>query len=159
MTRFRYAGLAIAAAGLAACGGDDTAEVRTVTVTEPSAQETPAGPPPDGDAILIRTRVSDGLNHVGEVRDGSMLGEEPFCPGGKTSGSSDGPTITSKFTCEDGTLTVHFAPIQRSSVQSSAWEIESGTGRYEGLRGGGWMVAAFEGDAGGETLTGTVAKD
>jgi hypothetical protein len=83
----------------------------------------------------------------------------PFCRGGKTTGGSDGPTITSTFKCRGGTLTVHYATTQRSLVQSSAWEIESGTGEYEGLRGGGTMVASFDEDtdSGREIFAGTLS--
>ena len=45
--------------------------------------------------------------------------------------------------------------------QSAVWEIVSGTGRFEGLRGGGSMVARFESkdpDKGRETFTGTVGE-
>jgi len=41
------------------------------------------------------------------------------------------------------------------------WEVASGTGSFEGLRGGGSMVATFERDnpdSGGEIFTGTVVK-
>jgi hypothetical protein len=44
---------------------------------------------------------------------------------------------------------VQYAPIQPSLAQGSAWDIVSGTGSFEGLRGGGSMVAKFkEGDPG-----------
>jgi hypothetical protein len=46
-------------------------------------------------------------------------------------------------------------------VQSSDWEIASGTGSFKGLRGGGWMVAKFgseDPEKGGETFTGTVTR-
>ncbi len=153
--------LTIATSGLAACGDDNGRDVRTVTVTpaETSAQETAA--PVSGDAILIETRVTNAKRHTGEVVGGSVIGESAFCRGGKTSGGSDGPTITTMFRCPRGTLKVQYAPTQRSLVQGGVWEVVRGTGSYEGLRGGGSMVAKFESDdpdAGREIFTGTVGK-
>lgn len=58
-----------------------------------------------------------------------------------------------------GTLEIRYAPVQLSRVQGSVWEVVRGTGRYEGLRGGGSMVAAFgedDPDRGRETCTGIV---
>jgi hypothetical protein len=77
-----------------------------------------------------------------------------------SSGSSQGPTITTIFTCPDGILTVEYAPSQHSLVQSSEWKVVSGTGTFEGLSGGGFMVAAFtsdDPDSGREIFTGTVS--
>jgi hypothetical protein len=111
--------------------------------------------------ILIETRVTNAKRHRGEVLSASVLGESPFCRGGSTSGGSDGPTITTRFRCPGGTLTVHYAPTQPSLVQGSVWEVVSGTGRYKGLHGGGSMVARFESDdpdAGRETFTGMVGE-
>jgi hypothetical protein len=153
VVRLLAVSLAVAALGLAGCGGDDGVEVRTVTV--PAAESAPA----DGDAILIETRVTDAAQHMGEVLRGSVIGESAFCPGGKTSGGSEGALITTTFRCSDGTLKVQFAPIQHSLVQSAEWVVVSGTGRYKDLRGGGWMVARFKNpEQGGETFTGTVSE-
>ena len=58
-------------------------------------------------------------------------------------------------------LKVQYAPTQPSLVQGGVWEVVSGTGRFQGLRGGGSMVAQFESDdpdAGREIFTGTVGK-
>jgi hypothetical protein len=157
----RLVAVMVVAVGLTACGADDDGGGEPEAApAETSAQETSTPPPANGDAILIETRVTDARSHTTEVLDGSVLGESAFCPGGKASGGSDGPTITSTFTCAGGTLEVRYAPRQRSFVQSSSWEVVSGTGDYEGLRGGGWMVAAFESDdpdAGREIFTGTVS--
>jgi hypothetical protein len=111
-----------------------------------------------GDAILIETRISDA-RHTGGVLPASFIGESAFCAGGKTTGDSTGPTITTTFRCPDGVLKVRFAPMQPSLVQSAVWEVVTGTGHFEGLRGGGSMVARFESadpDEGRETFTGTV---
>ena len=154
----------VAAIGLAACGGqdggDDGAATSAGTSTAgTSTPETPAAAPVGGDAILIETRVTDARRHTGEVVDGPVLGESAFCPGGTTSGSSRGRTITTTFSCPDGRLGVRFAPSQPSLVQGSLWEVAGGTGAYAGLRGGGSMVASFLGDdpdTGREVFTGTV---
>ena len=136
--------------------------MRTVTApAEASAEETPTSAPANGDAILIETRVVNAKRHTGEVLGVSVIGESAFCRGGKTSGGSDGPTITTTFRCPGGTLKVQYAPTQPSLVQGGVWEVVRGTGSFEGLRGGGSMVAAFESDnpdTGGEIFTGTVGK-
>jgi hypothetical protein len=158
----RLVAVMVVAVGLTACGGDeDGGGEPEAAPAETSAEETATSTPPvvNGDAILIRTRVTDARAHTGEVVDGSVIGEAAFCTGGTTGGSSRGPTITTTFTCPGGTLEVEYAPTQRSLVQSAAWEIVSGTGDYEGFSGGGWMVAVFESDdpdAGTETFAGTV---
>jgi hypothetical protein len=155
--------LTIAAIGLAACGGDNGGDVRTVTVAaaEKSNQETSTSAPVSGDAILIETRVTNAKRHTGEVLGVSVIGEAAFCRGGKTSGGSEGPTITTTFRCPGGTLKVQYAPTQPSLVQGAVWEVVSGSGSFEGLRGGGSMVAKFESDnsdTGREIFTGTVGK-
>jgi hypothetical protein len=155
--------LTIAAIGLAACGDDSGGRVRTVTVApaETSPQETSTSAPVSGDAVLIETRVTNAKRHTGEVLGVSVIGESAFCRGGKTSGGSDGPTITTTFRCSGGTLKVHYAPTQPSLVQGSVWEVVSGTGSFEGLRGGGSMVAKFESDnsdTGREIFIGMVSK-
>lgn len=153
--RWLTATLAVAAIGLAACGGDTGGEVRTVTAAvEQDATVT-------GDAILIETRITDARAHTGEVLSGSVIGESAFCPGGKSSGGSEGAVITATFRCSDGSLKVSYSPIQHSPVQGADWEVVSGTGSYEGLRGGGSMVARFgskDPDEGRETFTGTVSE-
>jgi hypothetical protein len=163
-----WVALTVASSSLVACGGGNDGEIRTVTVAPAatSAQETAVPPKASGDAILIETRVPDAKLHTGEVLDASVIGESPFCPGGTTTGGSDGPTITTTFHCPDGTLTVQYAPIQPSLVQGAVWEIVSGTGKLEGLRGGGSMVAKFEDEdvstgapsSGGEIFTGTLDR-
>jgi hypothetical protein len=155
--------LSLAASGLAACGGDNGRDVRTVTVApaEASAQEPSSSVPVSGDAILIETRVTNARRHTGEVLGVSVIGESAFCRGGKTTGGSDGPTITTEFRCPGGTLKVQYAPTQPSLVQGGVWEVVRGTGKFDGLRGGGSMVVRFESDdpdSGREIFTGTVGK-
>lgn len=151
------AALTIAGA-LTACGADGGGVARTVTVTSTVTEPAEAVA---GDAILIETRVTDARAHTGEVARGSVLGEATFCPGGTTSGGSDGPTITTTFRCRRGTLTVQYAPTQRSLVQGNVWEVVRGTGSFEGLRGGGSMVGSFDEadpDTGREVFTGQVGR-
>jgi hypothetical protein len=153
--------LTIAAAGLVACSADDGGGDREDASAQTSAKETSDSIPASGDAILIETRISDARAHTGEVLDGSVLGESAFCSGGESTGGSEGATITATFSCPGGTLTVEYRPRQNSLVQSSEWEVMSGTGEFEGLHGGGWMVAAFTGDdpdTGREVFTGTVGR-
>jgi hypothetical protein len=153
--------LTITAIGLCACGTENAESGSPNTPTETPDTETATSAPVSGDAILIETRITDARLHTGEVLGGSVLGESAFCEGGTTTGSSSGPTITATFTCSGGTLTVQYAPTQNSPVQSAEWEVVSGTGSFEGLRGAGYMVAAFESDnpdAGREIFTGTVSK-
>ena len=151
-----------AALGLAACGGDDGGDIRTVTVApEASDRTTSTAAPAGGEAILIETRVTNAKRHTGEVVGVSAIGESAFCRGGKTTGGSEGPTITTTFHCPGGTLKVHYAPTQPSVVQGSAWDVVSGTGSFKGLRGGGSMVTKFESgnpNSGREIFTGTVGK-
>ena len=155
--------LAVTTVGLTACGGGDGTEVRTVKVETPAKAE--QGTPVTGDAILIETRIPNARKHAGEVLDGSVIGESAFCPGGKTRGGSTGATITATFHCPRGRLTVSYSPTQRSLVQSSKWEVVTGSGSFKGLHGGGWMVAKFGSKdpekstpADGETFTGTVTR-
>jgi hypothetical protein len=159
MTKLRLAVAGtVAALAVAGCG-DDNRGVATVTVTTtaPSA----SGAVPDGDAVLIVTRVTDVKNHVGEIRE-FLIGEARRCRGGKTSGGSDGAMITSTIRCPDGTLELRFAPTQFSLVQGAPWVIARATGSYKGLHGGGSMVAAFPNDdpdaIGREIFTGTVGR-
>jgi hypothetical protein len=155
--------LGIAAIGSVGCGGDDGGEIRTVTVT---AAATPAPEPTTpavagGDPVLIQTRVTDARSHKSEVLDPSFIGKSTFCRGGRISGGSEGPTITSTFHCRGGTLTVQYAPTQHSLVQGNVWAIVSGTGSFKGLRGGGSMVAKFgdaDPDRGREFFAGTVDR-
>lgn len=153
--------LAIASAGLTACGDDDGGEVKTVTVTETSAQSNAAEPPADGDAVLIETRVSDAKNHKGEVAGTSVIGESPFCRGGTTTGGSEGPTITTTIRCDGGTLVLRYAPMQPSLTQAAVWAVVEGTGSFKGMRGGGWMAASFKRDnpdSGREVFAGTMGR-
>lgn len=147
----------IAALSLSACSAPPVAPVEATTPTGTP----PPAPLVGGDAILIETRITDARQHKGEVAEGSVIGESAFCPGGTTTGSSVGPTITTEISCSDGTLTLKYAPTQVSLVQGAEWEVVSGTGSFEALRGGGSMVAVFsddDPDSGREIFTGIVGK-
>jgi hypothetical protein len=150
-------------ASLVACaggsGGDDRPEA--TAGAETPAQQSSTSAPIFGKPILIETQIPDAAHHLGVVLRTSVIGESAFCPGGETTGSSEGATITTTFTCSSGTLTVQYSPTQRSLVQSSEWRVLSGTGDFEALRGAGSMAASFESDdpdAGREVFTGTVSE-
>jgi hypothetical protein len=105
--------------------------------------------------------VLDAREHRGEVVGTSVLGESAFCRGGRSTGGSEGSTITTTVHCRGGTLTVRYFPIQRSLVQGSQWEVVDGTGSFAGQQGGGTMVAVFDEDdpdRGREVFTGTVGE-
>jgi hypothetical protein len=147
-----------------ACGGDDNGDARPTTATtsaQPPTQENSTSAPIFGEAIFIETRVTDARQHVGVVVKTSVLGESPLCPGGKTTGGSEGAAITTTLHCPGGTLTMRYSPIQNSRVQGASWQVVSGTGTFAELRGGGSMVAIFvedDPDRGRELFTGTVGK-
>ena len=66
------------------------------------------------------------------------------------------------FRCRDGSLSIGFTPLPAPAlIQSSPWEVVSGTGSYKGSRGQGWMVVKFEGgdsEEGLETFVGTIIR-
>lgn len=150
-------------ASLVACAGDNGGQVApdTSASTEPPASSSTTPALTFGAPALIETRVINAARHVGVVLGTSVIGESPFCRGGKASGGSEGATITTTFDCPGGTLRVRYSPTQRSLVQGALWEVVTGTGSLAGLRGGGSMVAIFDEDhpdSGREVFTGTVGK-
>lgn len=146
------------AVGVAACADGGTTE----GAASPRPTTASATPPPlVGDPILIQTRVIDARSHTGEVLAGSVLGDDAFCAKGTTSGFSRGPTITTRFNCAEGTLTVAFTPSSPTRVQGGPWNVVSGTGSFAGLRGGGSVVAVFDSDGadtGREVFAGQVGR-
>jgi hypothetical protein len=154
--------LAVTAIALAACGDDDGDEAGTPAA---GAAETPAEEA--GEPILIKTHV-EFLDHpkgetmtAGEILPVSTIGDSPFCPGGKFGDRHGEPPlglVVKTIRCPGGRLTITFSPTQRSLKQSADWEIVNGSGRYEGLSGGGRMKAEFESKAGEgrEVFTGAV---
>ena len=156
--RWFAVGLAVTAIGLAGCGGDD-GDGTTSNRDRPVAE--------GGEPILIKTSVRvrrDGGS--GEVLRDSHIGDSAFCPGGRFSDRHGEPPlglVVKTFRCPDGRLTITFSPTEDGPVQSSAWSVVSGTGRFKGLRlrsGKGQMKARFrsaDDPRGNETFTGTVA--
>jgi hypothetical protein len=138
--------VALATLGLAGCGGDDGGESSAT-----------------GDQkIVIKERASlQGVQDVGDVLDGSSLGGSPFCSGGSFSGGHGDlpfPQIDRSFKCPEGTLRIAFTPGQpKGNTAPGRWKVLSGTGAFEGLKGGGQMETVFESDTrADETFTGTV---
>ena len=170
------AALALSAIGLAGCSLDDAGtDDKTVTdpdVTGPSSVATSTAPDVDGnvkvpvlngDAILILDQVTD-ING-GKVRRRSFIGDSAFCPGGTMKHEHGRPGIgtgIATFRCRDGSLSIGFTPLPAPGlIQSSPWEVVSGTGSYKGIRGQGWMVVRFEGgdsEEGQETFVGTITR-
>jgi hypothetical protein len=101
----------------------------------------------------------------GEVLDGSVLGDAPFCSGGTFSDlHSDDPEIglvDRTFDCPDGSLRIGFTPgVPQGRTQAGPWKVVSGTGAFKGLQGHGEMEIEYEpgtrSTEGRETFTGTV---
>ena len=172
--RFRGAGrvrgltVALTAAlSLAACSSTAEDKGRAPSAPEvstpvPEAETQSREPDPvDGQPILIQTRMKNIRG--GEVLPGSLFGDASFCRGGKVRaehGTPDIGLVHSTFSCRDGQLSIGFSPMQHSFTQSSPWKVVDSRGRYEGLRGGGWMVARFDeaSGTGRETFTGTLSS-
>ena len=148
--------VAVAAVAITSCGGDEPntppAADRSATATATASAE--AGLTP----VLIKTHITFRETPVGEVLGGSFIGDAAFCPGGRFRDRFDRGTVFKTFRCRNGRLTISFNP--RGPIQSGSWKVESGNGRFEGLRGHGWMVVRPQEGAppeGRETFTGTVA--
>jgi hypothetical protein len=152
--------LAVTATGLAACGDEDG--------TTTGAAETGTAAKEDGGPILIKTHVTflkvpdSKVGAVGEVLSGSTVGDSAFCAGGKLSDRQGEPplgSVVKTFRCPGGRLTITFTP-EPGKTTTSDWEVVNGSGRFEGLSGGGRMKAVFEsnGGEGRETFTGTVTR-
>ena len=166
--------LAVTAIGLAACGDDDGDEDGTVTGagdagTTTGGDETGTTAEAGGDPILIKTHVvfledpSAKVETMGEVLPGSTIGDSAFCAGGRFSDRHGEPPlglVVKTFSCPGGRLTITFSPTEPSLKQSSDWEVVNGSGRFEGLSGGGRMTAVFDskGGEGRETFTGTITR-
>ncbi len=158
---------AVAALSLAACSDDGAATDEAAPAAE-SSQTTAEVDADAGDAILIRTDLkATEESGGGQVLQGSLLGDEKFCPGGSFTDRMGRPEIgmVKTIECRDGTLVLGFDPDPSNLVQNSTWRVLEGTGRYAGMRGQGWMVVEFEamsgssGQQGHETFTGVVASD
>ncbi len=113
-----------------------------------------------GEAILIKTHITfSAQGAAGKVRRGSFIGDSAFCPGGRFRDRPVGGRLIKAFRCSNGRLKISFGP-HGEPTASSPWRVVGGRGRFEGLRGHGWMVfkpARPPSDEGRETFTGTVA--
>ena len=113
-----------------------------------------------GEAILIKTHVIFPQRGAvfGEVLRGSFIGDSRFCPGGRFRDQPRRTEIIKAFRCHNGRLQISFRPHGEPPTASSPWKVVGGSGRFEGLRGHGWMVEKDAGPREGrETFTGTVA--
>lgn len=162
----------VAAIGVSACSSGEEVDQESTPpaeTTSSAASPTPSPSTSDDSAlpvnpayglpILIETRMEN--IRKGEVLPGSFLADEPFCPGGTVRtehGSPDIGLVQATYVCSDGRLNIGYSPMQVSEIQSSSWQVIDGSGRYEGFRGQGWMVARFDDGSGKgrETITGTV---
>jgi hypothetical protein len=129
-----------------------------------------------GEQLVIRTKLivaaEPGAEPIatGDVLEGSTLGGDPFCSGGTildTHGASDFVDsyglIDRTITCPDGTVRIGLTPEvgAEGPTGKGSWTIVSGTGAFEGLRGGGEMNVVNDPDDESverETLTGTVTS-
>jgi hypothetical protein len=153
-SRWLAVALTATAIGLAACGDEGG------TTAAPDAEATSTQTAENGEPAQIKTRL-----HIptGEVLRGSTIGDSPFCSGG-TFRDTKGDTPERTFRCPDGSLIIGFNPTSeqpQSRTQAGPWTVRSGTGAYEGLRGGGRMKVTFEQGShskGRETFTGTVTR-
>ena len=133
--------------GMAACGDDDEAG------TTAGGDKTGTSAKGSREPILIKTQVAflakpkgDTMT-AGKVLAGSTIGDSPFCPGGKFGDRHGEPPlglVVKTIRCPGGHLTITFSPTQRSLKQSSDWRVVKGSGRFEGLSGGGQMKAMRE---------------
>ncbi len=156
--RWLAVALTAPALGLAACGGDDGDKGGTAAA--PDAEATPTQTAENGEPVLIKTRLDIP---TGDVLGGSSIGDSPFCRGGTFRDKGE-DNVERTFRCHDGSLRIGFNPTSeqpQSRTQAGPWAVRSGTGAYEGLRGGGRMKVTFDagsGSKGRETFTGRVTR-
>jgi hypothetical protein len=158
--RIRWLALALTLAtlGLAACGGSDDSESGSATTSGVDSESSGAG----GEEIVIKAHANlQGVEDVGDVLQGSSLGDSPFCPGGTFSGGHGNVpagSIDRTFKCPDGTLRIVFTPgAPKGRTVTGRWRVLSGTGAFEGIKGSGRMETKFEANSQArETFTGTV---
>jgi hypothetical protein len=121
--------LAVTAIGVAACGDDSEGGGKTA-----AANAAPSADLAVGDhSILIETHVK---LPTGEVLSESFIDDSDFCPGGSfrdEHGDESVGLVVRTFTCPEGRLRIGFSPTQPSLIQSSAWHVVSGSGRFDGL--------------------------
>jgi hypothetical protein len=131
----------------------------------------------ESDDLVIKTVVvgatTPGAEPIarGQVAEGSTLGGSPFCVGGTisdTHGSTDPEVslIARTITCPEGSVRMDITPevsqeMRQDLTQTGSWQIISGTGDFEGLRGSGKMEAVYDPDPRAPargTHTGTVTR-
>jgi hypothetical protein len=151
--------LTVGAIGFAGCGDESGGEGETTTDATVAGGAAAFGE--SGDPILIETQVT---LPTGNVLPGSLIGDSSFCRGGSfrdEHGDESVGLVVRTFSCPGGTLKIGFSPMRPSLIQSTDWHVVSGSGRFDALRGGGWMDARIktqESLEGQETFTGTVAQ-
>ena len=114
-------------------------------------------------AITIKTKF---VNFDGKVVPGSVIGTEPFCPGGTLHHQAGSPEIgypaINVFTCGSSELRIGFGPgpdQMNKKVQTSDWKVLYGSGDFAGVTGSGHMRVVFPSvgaSRGRETFTGAV---
>jgi hypothetical protein len=147
---FLALGIAVTAVGLGACGDD-------------KKSATKAAPQEGGKTILIKTRLNIPK---GDVVGGSRIGDSAFCAGGTfrdRERPDDAGTVLRTFRCPGGglkmTFTARYPAGTSGDIQTGAWIVQSGTGRFKELRGDGRMKVTFTSEnKGRETFTGTVVE-
>ena len=155
--------LVVTPVGLAACGDDDDDEGGTTTGAEETGTTAEAG----GEPIVIKTHL-EPLNSpeettTGQVLPASTIGDSAFCRGGTFRDAPVQPPdeeIVRLFRCPSGSLTISFTPTGSGRKLGGDWEVVRGSGRLEGLSGGGQLKTVFVSrhGEGRETFTGTVTR-
>jgi len=150
--------MAVATAGLAACGDDggganSAATIRRTTSTDRATRS---------EKIVIKEHANlQDVVDKGEVLKGSSLGGAPFCQGGRFSGAHDNAMIYRTFKCPNGILRIGFTPGNGTGrTVSGRWKILGGTGTFKGMKGSGRIQTIFAAGSqpaeARETLTGSV---
>jgi hypothetical protein len=162
--RVRWLALALtlATVALAACGGSDDSKSGSATTSGVTSGSSEAV----REAIVIKAQANlQGVEDVGDVLQGSSLGDSPFCSGGTFSGGHENVpagSIDRTFKCREGTLRIVFTPTPgapNDPTVTGRWRVLSGTGAFKGTKGSGRMETKFETDTRArETFTGTVVR-
>src|SRR3954469_7646115 len=154
LRRVRHAipvAVALATAGLAACGDDG------------GARDGSTGRPARSEKILIKVHADlQDVVDKGEVLTGSSLGNAPFCQGGKFTGTHGSTAMISRtFDCPNGTLRIGFTPGKESGrTVSGRWKVLGGTGEFKGMKGSGRLLTRFAANdlEARETFRGSVVR-
>jgi hypothetical protein len=138
----------LAASGVTACSDDGKDAGGRSSAVAPNS-DTPASRSPQGQskAIVIKTHVID---FDGTVLAGSVIGDSPFCAGGKVHHAFGSPDIgfpaVNVFTCGKSQLKIGFGPgpdQMNNRIQTSGWKTLGGTGEFAGVTGSGQMKVEF----------------